>query len=177
MKLLFDFLPILLFFVAFKAFDIYIATATAVLASIAQIVWLRIRGRPIEPLQWISLAIIVVFGGLTLILRDETFIKWKPTVLYLVFAGTLIGGRLLAGRNLMQALMGGQIELPAARWEQLNWAWAGFFACMAVANLAVAYGFSTETWVQFKVFGTLGLTLLFVLAQGFWITRGVETQE
>ncbi|MEZ5652062.1 MAG: septation protein A [Burkholderiaceae bacterium] len=177
MKLLFDFLPIALFFVAFKLYDIYVATATAVVASLVQIVWMRVRGRPIEPMQWISLAIIVVFGGLTLLLRDETFIKWKPTVLYLVFAATLAGGRLIGGRNLMQALMGSQIELPTERWTQLNWAWTLFFAVMAVANLAVAYGFSTEIWVQFKVFGTLGLTLLFVLLQAFWISRAMEPQK
>lgn len=177
MKLLVDFLPILLFFVAFKLYDIYVATAVAIAASVLQIAWMRLRGRPIESLQWVSLAIIVVFGGLTLVLQNETFIKWKPTVLYLVFAAALVGGRLLAGRNLMTTLMGQSIKLPELRWDQLNWAWTAFFCAMAVTNLFVAYGFSTETWVQFKVFGTLGLTLLFVLAQGFWISRYMESTE
>lgn len=177
MKLLFDFLPVLLFFVAFKLYGIYAATATAIVASLIQIVWLRVRGRPIETLQWVSLAIIVVFGGLTLLLQDETFIKWKPTVLYLAFAAILVGGKVLAGRNFIHSLMGSQLSLPTLRWDQLNWAWAGFFASMAVLNLVVAYGFSTELWVQFKVFGTLALTLLFVLVQGVWLSRHMETTE
>ena len=123
---------------------------------------------------WASLAIILVFGGATLALQDETFIKWKPTVLYWLFAAVLAGGELLAGRNLLRALLGAQLELPDAAWRRLNLSWIGFFAFMGAANLAVAYNFSTDAWVNFKLFGGIGLMLLFVLAQGLFLAKYVQ---
>ena len=136
-KLLFDLFPIILFFVAFKAADIYVATAVAIVASIGQIGWLKLRGQRVEVMQWISLAIIVVFGGLTLLLHDEAFIKWKPTILYWAFGLILIGGR-LAGRNLLRSVMGAQLTLPTPVWDRLSWIWTGFFATLGAINLAVA---------------------------------------
>lgn len=177
MKLLFDLFPIILFFVAYKLVDIYAATAVAIAASFAQIGWLKLRRRKIEPMQWTSLAIIAVFGGLTLVWQDETFIKWKPTVLYGLFAMVLAGGRIFFGRDLIRAAMGGQLALPDPVWRSLNLAWMAFFAVMAVLNIAVAYGFSTDIWVNFKLFGTLSLTLVFVVAQGFWLGRYLEPEE
>ncbi|MCM5569224.1 septation protein A [Burkholderiaceae bacterium FT117] len=177
MKLLFDLFPILLFFVAYKLVDIYAATAVAIAASFAQIGWLKLRSRPVEPMQWAGLAIIAVFGGLTLLWQDETFIKWKPTVLYGLFAAVLGGGRLFFGRDLIKAAMGSQLVLPDPVWRKLNLAWMLFFAVMAVLNLAVAYGFSTDTWVSFKLFGTLGLTLAFVVAQAFYVSRFIEEEK
>jgi intracellular septation protein len=177
MKLLFDLFPVLLFFIAFKLADIYVATAVAIGASIAQIGWLKLRGKTIEPMQWASLVIIVVFGGMTLLLRDETFIKWKPTVLYLAFAAALAIARWMLGRNLIRTMMGGQIALPAPVWERLNLSWIGFFVVMAGLNLFVAYGFSTDFWVNFKTFGTLGLTIAFVLLQALYMGRHAEQQE
>jgi intracellular septation protein len=169
-KLLFDLFPIILFFVAFKFADIYVATGVAIGATIVQIGWLKLRGRPVEVMQWISLGVIVVFGGLTLMLHDETFIKWKPTILYWLFALVLVGGR-LSGRNFIRTLMGGQMELPAPVWARLNQMWTMFFIVMGAANLWVAYSWSTDIWVNFKLFGTLGLTLLFVIGQGFYLGR------
>jgi len=177
MKLLFDLLPLILFFAAFKLADLYVATAVAIAASIAQIAWLRLRKRPIEPMPWASLIIIVVFGGMTLVLRDETFIKWKPTVLYLSFALALGVARWALRRNLIAAMMGGQVRLPAAIWDRMNLAWIVFFAAMAVLNLYIAYNFPTELWVNFKTFGTLALTVLFVIGQAFYIARYAEQQE
>jgi intracellular septation protein len=174
MKLLFDLFPILLFFAAFKLADIYVATGVAIAATVVQIAWLKLRGRKVEPMQWASLAIIVVFGGMTLLFRDETFIKWKPTVLYGLFAGALLLAPRLTGRNPLRAMMGSQIALPEAIWTRLTLAWAGFFAAMGVLNLFVAYTFALEIWVDFKVFGTLALTLVFVVLQAMWIGRHVQ---
>lgn len=174
MKLLFDLFPVILFFVAYKLADIYVATGVAIAATVAQIGWLKLRRLKVEPMQWASLVIIVAFGGLTLLLQDETFIKWKPTVLYGLFALVLLATQPLTGRNPMQVIMGSQLALPAPIWQRLTWAWAGFFAAMAALNLFVAYTFSLDTWVDFKLFGTLGLTFAFVIAQALWIGRHAQ---
>jgi intracellular septation protein len=169
-KLLFDLFPIILFFVAFKFADIYTATAVAIGATIAQILWLKLRGRHVEVMQWISLGVIVVFGGLTLMLHDEAFIKWKPTILYWLFAGGLLVARLM-GRNLMKTFMGAQMSLPDPVWERVNQLWILYFMVMGALNLWVAYSWSTDIWVNFKLFGTLGMTLLFVILQGIYLSR------
>ena len=176
MKLLFDLFPIILFFVAYKLVDIYVATGVAIVASIVQIGWLRLSGRAIEPMQWASLAIIVVFGGMTLLLQDETFIKWKPTVLYGLFAAVLAGGKLFFGRDLIRVVMGKQLTLPDPVWARLNLAWLLFFAAMGGLNLFVAYNFTTDVWVNFKLFGTLGLTLAFVIGQAVYLGRFVQEE-
>ena len=174
MKLLFDLLPVLLFFVAFKLGDIYIATGVAIVATILQIAWLKLRRQRVEMMQWASLGIIVVFGGMTLLFHDETFIKWKPTVLYAAFAAALIAARYGFGRNLIEKMMGSQVILPAPIWDRLNLAWVAFFSVMAVLNVFVAYRFPTETWVSFKLFGSLGLTLAFVVAQALYLSRHIQ---
>ncbi len=177
MKLLFDLFPILLFFVAYKVADIYVATGVAIVASIVQIAWLRFSSKPIEIMQWTSLAIIVLFGGMTLLLHDETFIKWKPTVLYGLFALALAGGQLFFGRNLIRTLMSKQMVLPDTIWQRLNLAWIAFFVAMAVLNLVVAYRYSTDIWVNFKLFGTMGLTFAFVIAQALYVGRYVQEES
>ena len=176
MKFLFDLFPVLLFFAAFQLWDIYVATGVAIAASFAQIGWLALRRKKIDTMLWASLAIIVVFGGLTLFLRDKTFIQWKPTVLYWLFAAVLSGGA-LAGRNLIKAMMSQQIQLPEPVWARLNWSWVGFFAFMGAANLYVAYNYSESVWVNFKLFGGVGLMLLFVLAQGLVLARYMENKS
>jgi intracellular septation protein len=173
MKFLFDLFPVILFFAAFQLWDIYVATGAAIAASFAQIGWLALRRKKIDPMLWASVAIIVVFGGLTLLLRDKTFIQWKPTVLYWLFGAVLAGGA-LTGRNLIRSMMSQQIQLPEAVWARLNWSWVGFFAFMGAANLYVAYNYSESAWVNFKLFGGMGLMLLFVLAQGLVLARYVE---
>ena len=129
--------------------------------------------------MWISLAIISVFGGMTLLLHDETFIKWKPTVLYWTFALVLAVSALLFRKNLIRALMQEQITLPEAVWTKLNLAWVGFFTFMGVANLAVAFafGFSTDAWVNFKLFGGIGLMLVFALLQGLMLSRYIDEEK
>ncbi|TAK42277.1 MAG: septation protein A [Betaproteobacteria bacterium] len=174
MKFLFDLFPVILFFAAFKVTDIYVATGVAIAATFAQVGWLRLRRRRVEPMLWASLAIIVVFGGATLALRDETFIKWKPTVLYWLFAAVLAGAALLFRRNLIRAVMGAELKLPEPVWARLNWSWTLFFALMGALNLYVAFNFSTDLWVNFKLFGGTGLMLLFIIGQALFLARHIE---
>jgi intracellular septation protein len=206
MKLLFDLFPVLLFFVAYslgkRAPDtaaaavggvlgavglgsqvgldqapILLATAVAILATFGQVGWLLARGRRVDKMLWISLGIIVVMGGATLWLRDPTFIKWKPTVLYWAFAAVLLGAEFLFARNLIRAMMERQIALPEAVWARLNLSWGGFFLLMGALNLFVAYNFSESAWVNFKLFGGIGLMLMFVLAQGLFLARFVQNEQ
>jgi intracellular septation protein len=174
MKFLFDVFPVVLFFAAFKLADLYVATAVAIAATFVQVGWLKLRRKRVDPMLWVSLAIIVVFGGATLALRDETFIKWKPTVLYWLFAAALASGVLLFRKNLIRMMLGAQMHLPEPVWARLNWSWTGFFAFMGAANLVVAYNFTTDQWVNFKLFGGVGLMVLFVLAQALFLARHLE---
>jgi len=176
MKFLFDFFPVVLFFAAFKLFDIYVATAAAIAATVLQVAWLKLRGRRVDVMLWASLAIIVVFGGATLLLQDETFIKWKPTVLYWLFGTVLAAGVLFFRKNLIRVLLSEQMKLPDPVWARLNWSWVGFFAFMGAANLYVAYNYSTDLWVNFKLFGGIGLMLGFVVAQSLVLSRYVEDE-
>ena len=177
MKLLLDFFPIILFFVAFKFAGIYVATGVAIVATIAQIVWLRATTGKVEPMQWVSLGVIVLFGGATLIAHNDTFIKWKPTVLYWLMGSALLVGQLFFKKNLLKSLMGKQMELPEPAWRTLNWSWATFFAVMGVVNLWVAFNFDTDTWVNFKLFGGMGLMLVFVVGQALYLSRHIKADE
>ena len=177
MKFLFDLFPVILFFIAFKLADIYVATGVAIAASIVLVAWLKLRGRKVDTMLWASLAIIVVFGGATLLLHDETFIKWKPTILYWLFAVALAGGEIFFRRNLIRTLLGEQLQLPDHAWRTLNRSWTAFFAFMGAANIYVAYNFSTDDWVNFKLFGGIGLMLLFMLAQGMFLAKYVEEKS
>ena len=177
MKLLVDFFPILLFFLVFKTLGIYAATAVAIVATVAQIAWLRWRNGRVEAMQWLSLGVIVVFGGATLVAQDDTFIKWKPTVLYWLMGGGLLVAEYVFKRNGIRALMGSQLELPDNVWRHLLHAWAGFFSVMGVINLWVAYHFDTDTWVNFKLFGGMGLMLVFVLGQAIFLSRHMKQDD
>lgn len=171
MKLLFDLFPVLLFFIAFKVFDIYIATAVVIVATFAQIGWVWFRHRKVETMLWVSLALVVVFGGATLLLHDETFIKWKPTILYWLFAVVLFGSSQFFNRNLIRRMLEQQMQVPEQIWARLNQAWIGFFAFMGVLNLYVAFSFTTDIWVSFKLFGGMGLMIVFVIAQGLLLAK------
>ena len=177
MKLLIDFFPIILFFVAFKVAGIYVATAVAIVATIAQIAWLRWRTGRVETMQWLSLGVIVVFGGATLVAQSETFIKWKPTVLYWVMGGALLIGQLVFKKNGIRSLMGAQIRLPEAVWQRVNLSWVAFFTAMGFINLWVAYSFSTSTWVNFKLFGGLGLMFAFVAVQAIYLNKHMTDKD
>lgn len=171
MKFLFDFFPVILFFVAFKFSDIFVATGVAIAATFLQIGWVLARGKKVTGMQWASLVIIGVFGGATLLLRDETFIKWKPTVLYWL-AGLVFIGALAFKQNLVKAVMSeGGLELPEPVWTKLCVAWGVFFIFKGALNLYVAFNYPTDVWVNFKLFGGMGLMLAFVLAQAWWLSR------
>jgi intracellular septation protein len=166
-----------LFFVVFKAYGIYAATAIAIAATVLQIAWMRYKNGKVDTMQWVSLGVIVVFGGATLVTQDETFIKWKPSVLYWLMSATLWVGYFVFKRNFIQSLMGAQIELPQDIWGRLLHAWAFFFTLMGFINLWVAYNFDTDTWVSYKLFGGLGLMLVFVLLQGVFLSRYMKEPE
>ena len=176
MKFLFDLFPVALFFVAIQIWDIFVATGVAIAASVLQVGWLLFRRKKVEPMVWASLGIILVFGGLTLYLRDKTFILWKPTVLYWLF-GVVLAGSAFFGRNLIRALLSEQMRLPDSTWRKLNWAWVGFFAFMGVVNLYVAFNYSEKVWATFKLFGGMGLMFLFVIAQSLILARYVQDHE
>lgn len=200
MKLLFDFLPIILFFATFKFAEgnkewasdfasrhfgglvaggtvtpaeapVMLATVMVILATLAQVAFLKARGRKVDAMLWVSLVLVVVLGGLTIYFHSETFIKWKPSVLYWTMGVAFWASQALFGRNLLRLLLGEQLTLPDAVWRNLNFAWIAFFAMMGLLNLWVAYSFDTDTWVNFKLFGGLGLMLLFTLAQGLYLSR------
>ncbi|MCL4315691.1 MAG: septation protein A [Gammaproteobacteria bacterium] len=171
MKFLFDFFPIILFFAAYKAYGIYIATGVAIAASFIQVGLFWHKHRRFENMQLISLGLIAVFGGVTLLLHDEIFIKWKPTVLNWLLAAAFLGSQFIGGKNFVQRMMGAAIVLPVVIWRRLNLAWVIFFAMLGAANLYVVYHFDTDTWVDFKLFGMLGLTFAFVIAQSLYIAR------
>jgi len=177
MKFLFDIFPVVLFFIAFKIYDIYVATAVAIAATFLQIGWTWVRHRKVDNLLWVSLAVIVVFGGATLLLQDETFIKWKPTVLYWLFAAVLAVAGLAFRKNLIRAMMEAQVTLPEAVWGKLLASWIAFFALMGALNLAVAYNFSTDAWVNFKLFGGIGLMLAFIVLQALMLSRYIEDRK
>ena len=203
MKLLFDLLPVILFFVTYKVAGsfpqqsiamagaalgwmvgdgtvpdgqapILLATAVAIVASLLQVGWLLLRGKRVDPMLWVSLAVIVVFGGATIWFHDETFIKWKPSILYWLFGTALLLGHVIWKRNLLKSLLGTQLDVPVAMWGRLLWAWIAFFGVMGVVNLAVAYSVSTDTWVNFKLFGLFGLTLVFTLGIGLYLARHMK---
>ena len=177
MKLLFDLFPIILFFVAFKAFDIYVATAVAIAATVVQIAWTKWRHGKVDVMLWVSFAIIGVFGGATLLLQDETFIKWKPTVLYWLFSAILLFSNLLFKKNLMRSLLQEKIALPLHIWHRLNLSWSLFFAALGFINLYVAFTYSTDAWVNFKLFGFTGLMVVFILGQSMWLAKYVDEKK
>ena len=177
MKLLFDLFPVILFFVAFKIQGIYVATSVAIAATVAQIIWTKWRHGKVDTMLWVSFAIIGVFGGATLLLHDETFIKWKPTVLYWLFSVILLVSNLFFKKNLMRSLLQEKIALPLHIWHRLNLSWSLFFAAIGFINLYVAFNYSTDDWVNFKLFGFTALMAVFILAQSVWLAKYVDEKK
>ena len=206
MKLLLDFLPIVLFFGTFKFAEshkewaaefatshfgsvviggsvsttqapVLLATVVVIAATLAQVLLLKSRGRKVDAMLWVSLVLVVVLGGATIYFQSETFIKWKPSALYWAMGLALWLAPLVSGKNLLKVLLGEQIQLPPKVWHRLNFAWIAFFGLMGVLNLWVAYTFSTDTWVNFKLFGGIGLMLLFTLGQGLYISRHLPEED
>lgn len=178
-KLLFDFFPLVLFFIALKLGDIYVATWVAIVASIVQILWLKTTHKKIDSSTWLSLIIIIVFGGATIYLQDETFIKWKPTVLYWLFATILLGGKLFFKKNLIQQLIGSQLQMPETAWNKMNISWAIFFLIVGIINAYVAFSghFTTEQWGTFKVFGMTLLLIVFAVGQSLWLSKYMQINQ
>lgn len=206
MKLLLDFLPLILFFVVFKGAEghadaaaafatehfgflvsggtvgpqeapVLLATLVVMVATLAQAAILKLRGKKIDLMLWISLVLVVVLGGATVWFHNETFIKWKPTGLHWAMALTLWISQAFFSKNLIKAMLGSELQLPDAVWLRLNRAWVLFFAAMGVVNLVVAYNFSTSAWANFKVFGVTGLMLLFVVAQSLYLGKHLPPEE
>lgn len=206
MKFLFDLFPVILFFGVFKWAEghptsaqelvmqylggvmsgdavtatqapILLSTAVAIVASLAQIGYLLIRGRKVDGMLWVSLAIIVVFGGATIYFRDDTFIKWKPTILYWCFGVALLVSQWFMKKNLIRVMMEKQVSLPEPIWPRLNYAWVVFFAFMGVLNLYVAFNFSTDAWVNFKMFGSMGLMFVFIIGQSLFLSKYMKDAE
>ena len=176
MKLLFDFFPIIAFFVTFKLFDdqqqgILAATAVVIVATAVQVGFTWLTRRQVEKMHLITLALVVVLGGITLALEDEIFIKWKPTAVNWLFGIGFLATQYIGDKPLVERMLGANITLPNPVWRRLNMSWVLFFVIVGLINLYVVYNFDTETWVNFKLFGLLGLTLVFVVAQGFYIMR------
>jgi len=182
MKFLFDFFPILLFFAAFKLYEdpkegILVATGVAIVASIVQVGLYWWKYHRFEKMHLITLALILVLGGATLVLQDEMFIKWKPTAVNWLFGMVFLASQFVGERPLVQRMMESNIQLPDAVWLRLNTSWVVFFTAMGFANLYVVYNFDTDTWVNFKLFGLLGLTFAFVILQAIYLTRHIKTEE
>lgn len=200
MKILFDLFPIALFFgmfkyagshvdwaaatatewlgfmvsggqVGVKEAPVLLATVVVILATAAQILWLAARGKKIDTMLWVSLTLVVVLGGATIYFHSENFIKWKPTMLYWAMGTALLVGQLFMNKNGIKSLMGAQMTLPDAVWRRVNFAWVGFFAIMGALNLWVAFNFTTDMWVNFKLFGATGLMLVFVVLQAVYLGR------
>lgn len=203
MKILFDFLPIALFFGMFKYAEghkgwaastatewlgfmvsggvvgpteapVLLSTVVVILATLGQIIWIKARGRKVDAMLWISLALVTVLGSATIYFHSESFIKWKPTVLYWVMGGALLFGQLVFQKNGIKSLMGAQMSLPEPVWRLVNFSWVGFFAVMGCLNLWVAFNFPTSTWVNFKLFGGLGLMIVFILLQAVYLNRHMK---
>lgn len=177
MKMMFDFFPVLLFFIVYKMYDIYVATAVLIIACFIQTIAHRLIKGEFEKSHVITLVLVALFGGLTLILHDEVFIKWKPTVINLLFAGVFIGSQFIGKKTIIERMMGANLTLPTDVWVKLNIAWALFFVFLGGLNLYVAFSFDTDTWVNFKLFGLMGLTFIFIIAQSFYLMPHLKEQE
>lgn len=185
MKFLFDLFPVILFFVAYKTYDIFVATAVAIGASALQVLLYWIKNRSFEKMHLITLGLITVLGGATLLFQDAAFIKWKVTVVNWVFGLAFIGSFYIGEKPLAQRMMGGSVTLPQEVWNRLNWSWALFFIVVGFINIYVAFYYGLEMdeqareeiWVNFKLFGVMGLTFAFVIAQAFYMTRHIEEEQ
>lgn len=171
MKLLFDFFPIVIFFVCYKYFGIYVATAVAMLASLMQVLFFRLKHQRYEKMHLISFALVMVLGSATLFFHNPWFIKWKPTGIYWLSSMIFFGSAFIGEKTITQKMMGSNISLPPKIWARLNMAWAIFFIIMGALNLYVAYNYNTDAWVNFKLFGGAGITLVFVFLQAIYLTQ------
>ena len=185
MKLVFDLFPLILFFIAYRAFDIFVATAVAMAAVLAQVAWLKLRNHKIEVMHIINLVVIIIFGGATILTENEVFIRWKPTILYWCFSAILFASQYVFRKPAIQYVMGSQMDLPAQVWRKMNLSFAVFTLVMGLLNLYVAFFYGSELdpgvqrdhWVNFKVFGTMILTFLFVIGLMLALSRHLNVEK
>jgi len=178
MKLILDFLPIVIFVAVYKyTNDIITATAALIPATIIAIGYAWFKERKVEKMQLVTLVLVIVMGGATVIFQDKTFIQWKPSVVNWLFAVVFFGSHFIGQKTIIERIMGAQIELKNKVWNALNIAWVIFFSLMGIINLYVAFNYSEETWVNFKLFGMLGLTVTFIIAQGIYISLNSKPIE
>ena len=175
MAFLFDFFPVLLFFLAYKWQGIFFATGVIIVATLVQVAIQWLRKRTVKPMHLVTAVIVLVFGGLTLLIGDAEWIKWKVTVVNWLFAAAFLASAWIGERRpVIERLLGTEISLPAPIWKRLNLMWVAFFTVLGGINLYVMYSFDTETWVDFKFYGVIGLTLVFVIMQGVYLARHVS---
>ena len=177
MQLFLDLLPVVAFFIAYKLTNIFVATAVLIVGVLAQTLFIWVRHRKVSPMLLTSAILVLVFGGLTLIVHDATFIKWKPTIVDWLFSGAFLVSHFWRGPTIVQRMMGEHVQLAPEIWKRLNLMWVAFFAVCGGLNLYVAFSYSMDIWVNFKLFGLFGLTLVFALLQGMWIARHGEARE
>ena len=177
MKQFFDFIPLLVFFAVYKFYDIYTATAALMVVTVLQIAITWFTLRKLEKMHLITLGMVLVFGGFTLFFHDDAFIKWKVTVINLLFSAALLVSQFVLKKPLIKQMLGKEMQLPDAIWSRVNLAWAGFFAVAATTNTYIAFHLPQEVWVNFKVFGLLGMTLLFTVATVFYLYRHLPAEQ
>lgn len=178
MKILFDFLPIIIFFATYKyTVDLIIATAILIPATIIQVGYNWFKNKTVEKMHLVSLVLVILLGGATILFGNGDFIKWKPTIVNWLFAVVFFGSQFIGQKNVMQRMMGDKIQLPFKIWRTLNLAWVAFFILSGTVNLYVAFQYSEEVWVNFKLFGLLGMTFVFVLIQGIYLSSHIQNKE
>lgn len=177
MKQLLDFLPLVVFFVFYKLYDIFVASGALVVATALALVASWLLYRRLEKMTIVTFVLVAVFGTLTLVFHNDEFIKWKVTVIYTLFSAALLYSQFWMKQTLIQSMLGKELTLPQAAWRRLNVAWAIFFLACGLANIYVAFWLPQDFWVNFKVFGLTGLTLLFTLLSGVYIYRLMPQEE
>lgn len=176
-KQLFEFFPIILFFIAFKLYDIYVATAVVIAATIVLVGYTWFRYRKVETMQWITLALVVVMGGATLILHDEQFVKWKLSIIEWLFGLVFLGSQFVGEKPVVERMMSSSLSLPAKIWKRLNLMWASFFISVGFLNFYVMYHYNTEDWVTFKTFGVPSLMVIFIVLQMIFLYKYLPDNE
>lgn len=177
MKQLFEFFPIVLFFIAFKLYDIYVATAVVIAATVLQVAYAWFKHRKVETMQWITLVLILVMGGATIYLQNEQFIKWKLSIIEWLFGIAFLGSQFVGKKPFIEKMLSGSLTLPAAIWKRLNAMWAGFFISVGFINLYVMYNYDTDDWVTFKTFGVPGLMVVFIVLQMLFLYKHIPDTE
>ncbi|WP_407676662.1 septation protein A [Peristeroidobacter soli] len=178
MKLLFDFFPVIAFFLTYKITgNLFVATGVIIVAVIAQTAWQWFRHRKVSQMALISGVLVLIFGGLTLLIHDKVFIQWKVSVVNWLFAAGFLASRFFGDKLLIERMMGENVQLDPPVWRTLNWAWIVFFTALGIINLYIVYNFSEEVWVNFKLFGMLGLTVVFAIAQAIWLSSKMPPED